>query len=120
MDIGAFIARLRTQAGLSQRELARRAGTSQPAIARLERGGTSPSVDTLERLARAAGFELRLELESPAAGDPVVDAYKRDIDRTLLRENLKKSPDQRIRALAKHQDFMREVRRATKKAKRKP
>jgi transcriptional regulator with XRE-family HTH domain len=120
MDIGRFIGHLRALAGLSQRELARRAGTSQPAIARLEQGGASPTVDTLDRLARAAGFELRLELEPPAAGDPVVEAYKRDIDRTLLRENLRKSPDQRIRALAKQQDFMREVRRATKTAKRKP
>lgn len=118
MDIGPFIEHLRARAGLSQRELALRAATSQPAIARLEQGRTSPTLDTLRRLARAAGFELRLDLVPPASGDPVVDAYKRDIDRTLLRENLKRTPDQRIRALAKQQDFMREVRRATKRARR--
>jgi transcriptional regulator with XRE-family HTH domain len=119
MDIGAFIASLRLAGDLSQRELAQRAGTSQPAIARLEQGRASPTLATLQRLARAAGFELRLELVPRPLGDPVVDAYKRDIDRTLLRENLKKTADQRIRSLAKQQDFMREVRRATKKAKRK-
>lgn len=32
--------------------------------------------------------------------DPVVDAYKRDVDRTLLQENLKLTPEERIRKLA--------------------
>lgn len=36
--------------------------------------------------------------------DPVIEAYKKDIDRTLLRENLKLSPEQRLRKL---QDFVR-------------
>lgn len=36
--------------------------------------------------------------------DPVIEAYKRDIDRTLLRENLKLTPEQR---LLKLQDFVR-------------
>jgi hypothetical protein len=36
--------------------------------------------------------------------DPVIDAFKKDIDRTLLRENLKLSPEQR---LLKLQDFVR-------------
>ena len=35
--------------------------------------------------------------------DPVVEAYKRDVDRTLLRENLMLTPDERLRKL---QDFM--------------
>ena len=35
--------------------------------------------------------------------DPVVEAYKRDVDRTLLRENLTLTPDERLRKL---QDFM--------------
>lgn len=35
--------------------------------------------------------------------DPVIEAYKKDVDRTLLRENLKLTPDQRLRKL---QDFM--------------
>lgn len=36
--------------------------------------------------------------------DPVIEAYKKDIDRTLLRENLKLTPEQRFQ---KHQSFMR-------------
>ncbi len=61
----------RDRAGLTQRELARRAGTSQAMVARIERGQQSPSVATLERLVRACGLELRLETaggEAPPAG----------------------------------------------------
>jgi len=35
--------------------------------------------------------------------DPVIEAYKKDIDRTLLRENLKRSPAERLQRL---QDFV--------------
>ena len=45
----------RTRAGLSQRALARKAGTAQSVIARIERGQTSPTWETLERLLTAAG-----------------------------------------------------------------
>lgn len=44
--------------------------------------------------------------------DPVVEAYKRDIDRTLLRENLKLTPDQRLRKLQALQRWAEELRRA--------
>jgi hypothetical protein len=36
--------------------------------------------------------------------DPVIEAYKKDIDRTLLRENLKLTAEQRFR---KHESFMK-------------
>lgn len=49
---------LRTEAGLTQAELARRMGTTQSAIARMEGGGARPSLDTLGRLAGAVGKEL--------------------------------------------------------------
>lgn len=55
-----MIREARTAAGLTQTELARRAGTSQPAVVRYETGETSPSVATLERLLRAAGQRLEL------------------------------------------------------------
>jgi transcriptional regulator with XRE-family HTH domain len=61
----------RDRAGLTQRELARRAGTSQAMVARIERGQQSPSVATLERLVRACGLELRVETsggDAPPAG----------------------------------------------------
>jgi hypothetical protein len=44
--------------------------------------------------------------------DPVVEAYKKDIDRTLLRESLRRTPDERLRALMELQKFADELRRA--------
>ncbi len=44
--------------------------------------------------------------------DPVIEAYKRHIDRTLLRENLRKSPEERILALMELQRLAEEARRA--------
>jgi ribosome-binding protein aMBF1 (putative translation factor) len=48
--------------GLSQRELAELTGTTQSAIARLERGGRPPRIDTLLRIAGALDCELVVEL----------------------------------------------------------
>jgi transcriptional regulator with XRE-family HTH domain len=107
----------RQQARLTQHQLAERAGTSQPAIAKLEQGATNPTLDTLARCAEAAGFDLLLELVPRAAPDAVVARYKRDVDRTLLRENLRKSVDERLRALADWQTAGRELRRAVRKAR---
>jgi transcriptional regulator with XRE-family HTH domain len=59
--ISAFrelVHRLRTEAGLTQAELAERMGTTQSAIARMEGGGTRPTLETLEKLAVALGGEL--------------------------------------------------------------
>ncbi|MGH6635694.1 MAG: hypothetical protein ACRED0_06005 [Gammaproteobacteria bacterium] len=44
--------------------------------------------------------------------DPVIDAYKQCVDRTLLRENLKLSPEQRILKLMELQRFAEELKRA--------
>ena len=64
MPLAASLLQLaRLRAGLSQAELARRARTSQSSIALYEAGRRSPSMDTLERLLGAAGFELRVQLE---------------------------------------------------------
>ncbi|WP_430439712.1 helix-turn-helix domain-containing protein [Shinella sp.] len=52
----------RTRANLSQAEVARRVGTTQSAIARLEGGGVSPSIATLRRYAAATGAKLEINL----------------------------------------------------------
>ncbi|HEX6885117.1 MAG TPA: hypothetical protein VF530_17215 [Planctomycetota bacterium] len=44
--------------------------------------------------------------------DPVVEAYKKDVDRTLIRENLKLTPSQRVIKLIAHEALDRELRRA--------
>jgi transcriptional regulator with XRE-family HTH domain len=58
------VLRARTRAGLTQAEVAKRVGTTQSAIARLESGAGkhSPSVATLQRYARALGFRLEIKL----------------------------------------------------------
>lgn len=52
----------RKRAGLTQAELASRAGTTQSAIARLERGESAPSLEHLTQLVRACGFDLMVRL----------------------------------------------------------
>ncbi len=61
-QIAGRVADRRTEIGLSQRELAALCGTTQSAIARLERGGRPPRIDTLLRIAEALQCELVVEL----------------------------------------------------------
>lgn len=56
---------LRRRANLTQDELARRAGTSQPTIAAYESGVKSPTVRTLSRLAAAAGLDAAITFVPP-------------------------------------------------------
>jgi hypothetical protein len=56
--------------------------------------------------------------EPTPVSDPVVDAYKKDIDRTLLRENLKLTPEQRLQQLMKLQAFADELQAAGRRARR--
>ena len=48
--------------------------------------------------------------------DPVIEAYKKDVDRTLLRENLKLTPEQRLRKLQQLVRFREECREAGRRA----
>ncbi len=68
--VGDAVRAARRRAGLSQVELAQRAGTSQPSIARLERGLVSPTVISLDRIARALGTELVIDFEPLPGGAP--------------------------------------------------
>lgn len=61
--LAAAVIEARSRAGLTQKELARRMGTTQPVIARLESGRTAPSMRTLKRLAKATGSRLSIRLE---------------------------------------------------------
>lgn len=59
----------RQRAGLTQKELAAQAATSQAAISAYESGRRSPSVETLARILEAAGFELRMRMAEPDTHD---------------------------------------------------
>jgi hypothetical protein len=52
----------------------------------------------------------------PLEPDPVIEVYKKDVDRTLLRENLKLTVEERLRNLMRHQRFAEEMRRAGQQA----
>jgi transcriptional regulator with XRE-family HTH domain len=91
-SVDKMVRELRIGAGLSQRALAHRASTSQPAIARYERGGATPSFETLQRLAAACGRRLRLSTE------PMPDPH----DVELATQLLDLTPEQRLRALSRY------------------
>jgi transcriptional regulator with XRE-family HTH domain len=61
MDVAAQVSSARRRAGLSQRELAVRAGTSQATVSAYEAGRKQPTVAVLDRLLRATGAELRVD-----------------------------------------------------------
>ncbi|MEA2433283.1 MAG: hypothetical protein QOG54_740 [Actinomycetota bacterium] len=81
---GNLIRLARNEAGLSQRELARQAGTSQATISAYEAGRKSPTLDTLARIVRAAGLDLRINLEASDDHDMVVRAYERSLPKTVV------------------------------------
>lgn len=62
LDAAVLITHARKESGLTQHQLAARAGTSQSAIARYENGVASPSTDTLARVLKANGLKLEVQL----------------------------------------------------------
>lgn len=90
----ALIRDSRRAAGLTQAELARKAKVTQPVIARLEREGANPRLDTLDKVIAATGHSLELGT-GPGSG----------IDETMIVADLKKSPDERLRAFESMYDF---------------
>jgi transcriptional regulator with XRE-family HTH domain len=86
MEPGALIRAHRERLGLSQRSLARRAGTTQAAVSRIESGRTSPTWDTLRHLLLAMGLEPDLGgRRLPGRWDPV---HLRDMRRRSPAERL--------------------------------
>lgn len=65
--IGQAVRERRLALGLSQTELAAGAGMTQPALSRLEAGGTVPTIPVLERIAVALGAELIVTIAPHAA-----------------------------------------------------
>jgi transcriptional regulator with XRE-family HTH domain len=94
-----LIREARRTAGLTQAQLARRLGTTQPAIARLESVGSNPTVRTLEQALQASGRRLRL------ASDPAPPS----IDESLIRKQLELTPAQRIASLEAMYDEARAI-----------
>ena len=85
MSLVDLIREGRKRAGLTQVELARRAGVPQSTVGRIETGTRIPSTAMAERLIRAAGFELRVGLGAP---DPFTDSLFEQTLRRTTRERL--------------------------------
>jgi transcriptional regulator with XRE-family HTH domain len=79
--IGNRLAQARRKARLSQAEVARRMGTSQPAISRAESGRCTATLSFLERFAAATSSDVR-RLVRPSA--PLSDRQRRDRVRRAL------------------------------------
>ena len=57
------------------------------------------------------------DLPPPDVYDPVIEAYKRDVDRTLLRESLKLTVDQRVQLFESFMKFAAELRAAGQRSR---
>ena len=86
MKGGGLVREARRRVGLTQVELAGRVGTTQSAIARLERGRTEPSLERVGELLSACGLDLNVQL-TPAD----------DSDWSVARTNLALDVDARVR-----------------------
>jgi transcriptional regulator with XRE-family HTH domain len=77
VEPGELIRAARRRKGLSQAELARRAGTSRSAVSAYENARRDPSIATLRRLIEAAGERLSITAHPPAPGlDPPRDVHE--------------------------------------------
>lgn len=107
MAIERLVREARKRAGLTQAELARRAGVPQSTVGRIEIGARSPSVDLVERLVRGAGLELRVGL---GEADPATDS--------LFERTLRRTPRQRLADATRAARFVLRGRRAVRGTRR--
>jgi transcriptional regulator with XRE-family HTH domain len=96
MTAGQLLREARERHGLTQKQLAIRARTSQAAISRIERGLVSPTVETLEKLLAMVNEELVLEARALDWGHDV----------TLLQQNLRRTPAERIEYMTDVANFI--------------
>lgn len=82
MDAAVTLRHARRRAGLTLRGLASRAGTSHSTLAAYEAGRKVPTVETLDRVVRAAGYELSVEL-APGVGGPDPTARGKELAQVL-------------------------------------
>jgi len=84
--IGELVAKARKSERLTQEQLARRMGTTQSAIARLEAGTSNPTLWTVEKALRACGHTLH----------PTARALEDSVDESMIAYALKMTPAQRL------------------------
>jgi transcriptional regulator with XRE-family HTH domain len=101
MNPGELLRSVRRRRGLTQADLARRAGTSQPVVSAYEHGRRDPSIGTLRRLVEAGGERLRIDAHLVAEGPPpaadLQEHARRLVDVLLLADAI--PPRRRSRVL---------------------
>ncbi len=103
VDLGARIRALRLRQGLTLRELAARAGVTESFLSQVERGVASPSIASVQRIARALGHSIaRLFSEDEPTGSLVREGERRRVTSPGLGavdEFLTRSPDGRLQVI---------------------
>lgn len=77
---GAMLLSARQRLGLSQTAFADLLGVAQPTLSAYESGRRQPTLPTLLRLLRRAGFDLRLELTEQDRHDEILAEWERSLD----------------------------------------
>lgn len=107
MSAWALLREARARTNLSQRALGERAETAQSEIARIENGRQDPSYSRLERLVRAAGYDLKVEL-----------VPHDDHDEQLIRAMLALPVEERLDSLEEQSEFFAGVRELSRGARK--
>ena len=105
MILRSLVREARKRAGLTQFALAQRANVAQSTVARIETGARIPSTDMVERLVRAAGFEIQVGLREP------------DHDgNSLFERTLRRKPEQRLADATRAARFVLRTRKSLRPA----
>jgi transcriptional regulator with XRE-family HTH domain len=102
----ALVVSARQQSGLTQAELAERAGVSRSAISEIEHGKRDPGLEYLQRLLRSAGLDLLTRLVAHDDHDDVLKAHGEGLD-----------PEARAARSQAMQEFYAEARQAMKQSR---
>ncbi len=105
MSIANLVREARRRSGLTQAQLAQRAGVPKSTVGRIESGARVPSTDLVERLVQAAGWSVSVSLSEP---DPGTDS--------MFERTLRRSPAQRLADATRAARFVLRGRRAVASA----
>lgn len=112
MDAGALLRQTRIERGLDQASLARRAGTTQTYVSRVERGAVSPSIKTLARLFAAVGQQLTLGVEPLPHGNVSAGALRAGLQAL--------TPEERVEEALQLSAFLTDVAASAAASEREP
>lgn len=107
MTLRSLVREARKRGGLTQAALAQRAGVPQSTVSRVESGSRVPSTDLVERLVRAAGFDIHVTL-----------AEHDEATTSLFERTLGRTPNERLADATRAANFVLRSRRALERQQR--